>query len=344
MLKIVQEKEKIERFYRLFSKRLRVCMDSKTAVTIGHPGGNFPAHVMWSRRLGIWMHRAKGKEGSLLNAFGTQEPFPGDPLSITCEINFSPKGLDRRFGAAFAVDDDERPYVIHRGRISGGRRGIGKSVFHRRFRGVWTVVDEGGTAVSVAVVGCLASHNFPRQLARFVHCVGILKQQAVDDASSQTSLPFTSCRFKRELTGETCEESPINLPGFCDVALVVEDLAARLEQHGFKTANDPARDLVVMTGDERTAAVFQVIADVRRRSVQEGAAKLMFHNPPGDHTGLLILVLPGTPDADLTRMLAARQISPLSYAWREGSAVFPGLGEVMAAITHGFPAGGSPPG
>lgn len=344
MLRIVQDKERIKRCYRLFSKHLRSQMNFRTSVTIGYPGGNFKARVWWSHHLGIWMHGKKGGDGSLWNAFGTEHPNRGAHLSITCEINFPCTGMDRRFGAAFAADGNERLYVIHRGRIGGGRRGIGKGTFSRLYRGVWTFVDEGDKETAVAVVGCLSSDNFARQVARFIHCVGKLKQRAAASASLQESIPFEPTRFQKELTGETCEDLPLPPWAACDHALIVEDLAAALEHHGYRTANDMCRDLVVMDQKKKVQAVFQVITDSRPHTVRDRAGRLLLNGPDDGSSCRLILVSPRPLDEETRGLLAAHHIDILTYTWRNGHADFPEIETITSSLAPDAQPTGSPPG
>ena len=167
MLKIIQDAGTISRCQRLFVRRFKPFVNEKIPVKIGHQGASFTAKVSWSDSLGIWMVSPKSEEERYGHLFGVGRPAPAGHVPIACEINFPAKGVDRKIGAAFAGDHRGRVYVVHRGKIGGGQKGIGKTLFENRYHGVWTDLEDNGTTVTVAVVGDLHSTRFPRQAAQF---------------------------------------------------------------------------------------------------------------------------------------------------------------------------------
>ena len=117
--------------------------------------GSFPARIA-----------ARVAESSLPEAPGGLErlrlglPDGTSALPITCEINVPVAGIDRKLGGAFARNRDGRTFVVHRGLIGGAKKGVGKSLFASRFRGVWSALEEGRAVTPVAVIGELASPRF----------------------------------------------------------------------------------------------------------------------------------------------------------------------------------------
>jgi len=91
-------------------------------VKVGHQGASFKAKVAWSNRLGIWMVSPKNGEKRFWHIFGIGKPIAASHIPIACEINFPASGIDRKIGAAFACDHAGGIYVIHRGKIGGGRK------------------------------------------------------------------------------------------------------------------------------------------------------------------------------------------------------------------------------
>ena len=204
MLKVITDAGAIRRCQQQLSRRIRAAGGEKTSVVLGHQGASIRARVWWCNTLGLWFFPGKGEEKRYWNAFGTDRPKPDAALSITCEINFPKEGIDRRIGGAFAADAKGRVFVVHRGKLGGGRKGIGKALFEKQYRGVWTEMDDGGEEASVAVVGLLSSPRFPRQLAQFVGKVERIKDMAVP--STQTEMGFEDLRLREELLGmRQCE-------------------------------------------------------------------------------------------------------------------------------------------
>jgi hypothetical protein len=64
-----------------------------------------------------------------------------------------------------------RSYVLHRGKIGGGKKGVGLALFRNNFVGKWTSV-EGDEVVSI---GAIASADFITQVSSFVKEVDRIK-------------------------------------------------------------------------------------------------------------------------------------------------------------------------
>lgn len=100
------------------------------------------------------------------NAFGLT-----GSRSIVCEINFPFDGTNRRVAGVLATDSTGEICVLHRGRIGGGRQGIGKALFKRHFTGRWISIE----GDEMALVGSLKDRSFVKQVAGFVVEISNLK-------------------------------------------------------------------------------------------------------------------------------------------------------------------------
>jgi hypothetical protein len=281
----------------------------------------------------LWFFSGKGEENRYWNAFGTARPKPDAALSITCEINFPKEGTDRRMGGVFAVDVKGRIFVVHRGRLGGGRRGIGKALFERQYRGVWVDMEDGEEVASVAVVGLLPSPRFARQLSQFVNKIDKIKDMAAPP-SAQTEMGFDDLRIREELLGMGHDDLLRDMASECDHGLIVRDLAASLKERGWKSGNDGLRDLMAVDKEGRVAAVFQVETNNLQRSVEEGASRLLVNNLHSPRPPRLILTVPEPLDAAMTAKLRRFNIEAVSYAWRGNQAIFPGLDELLAPLRN----------
>src|SRR5512145_1221987 len=115
MLKVIDDEKLIRKYAKLFARSFRPFTDESIQVKLGHQGASYRAKVSWSRKLGIWHFSQATKDVRYWNAFGPGRPQEGGHLPITAEINFPWAGIDRKTGAAFAQDEWNRIYVIHRG-------------------------------------------------------------------------------------------------------------------------------------------------------------------------------------------------------------------------------------
>lgn len=84
--------------------------------------------IYWNAESGLWAGFEE-LDSRYWNIFGIQDPPTHKSLSITVEINVPVEGKDRRVAAFFAKDPRGLVYVVHSGKIGGGRTGIGKEGF-----------------------------------------------------------------------------------------------------------------------------------------------------------------------------------------------------------------------
>ncbi len=332
MLKILEDEAAIRRGQRQFARSFRPFADEKITVKIGHPGANFKAGVFWSERLGIWFFSRKMSEDRYWNVFGIGRPTPGDDVSITCEINFPVRGIDRKTGGALARDNAGRIFVVHRGKIGGGKKGIGKTFFENHYRGVWAEVEDGEEENTVTLIGSLGFPRFARQIAQFVRKIDRIKTVADNSRRPQLEMTFAEHDFREELIGEKYGKFTRNLEAECDHDLVVRDLSEALRRDGYPVANDGRCDLFVLNGGAETgqvAAIFAVRTDLSPMALQAGIARLLLAglNFPG--APRRILVVPAGAEAISGETLKGLKITLLAYEWRQERAVFTGLSALL---------------
>jgi hypothetical protein len=152
---------------------------TKARHTVGYHGGSATETVYWSAPLGMWS-LFKKLENRYWNCFGVERPESTKSLQITVEVNPPLEGVDRKMGGAIAREPGSgKQYLVHRGRIGGGQRGIGAELFWSRFRGGVQMREPGREDLSrVVIVGEIGAASFSRDLAAFVHEVGRIKRAA----------------------------------------------------------------------------------------------------------------------------------------------------------------------
>jgi len=328
MLKVIDDEKLIQKYAKLFARSFRPFTDETIKVKLGHQGASFPAKVNWSKKLGLWSFSRSTAGVRYANPFGTEKPLASSHLPITAEINFPWSGIDRKTGAAFARDAWGHVYVIHRGKIGGGKKGIGKSLFEENYRGLWTWMEDGDTLVQAAVIGNLQSPRFALQAAQFVRKIGKLKSAV--STSSQTFLDFPETSFREELIGLT-PALPVSdhLDEACDHDIILNHLASILTRWNFKVGNDTNSELFLMhPGDNRISHVFAVSADSTSRSVMAAAAGLLLQKSAGEDTPRAILILREDKLIQYLQPLQRIGISVLACRLDADRIVFPDLGKI----------------
>lgn len=327
MLKVIDEQDLIRKYARQFVKNFKPFIEDAIKVKLGHQGASFRAKVSWSRKLGIWVFSQATKDVRYWNVFGIGKPQTGSHLPITAEINFPWSGIDRKTGAAFARDAWNRIYVIHRGKIGGGKKGIGKSLFEENYRGVWAWLEDGGALTQVAVIGELHSSRFALQTAQFVRKIGRLKSEA--SLSSQTLLNFSEVSFHEERVGNLPVPHLEDDVYSCDQDLIVTHLAALLERWKFKVGNDADYGLFLMPPDgDKVSHVLAVASGSREESVYSTAAKLLLRQSAASGHPSAILLIPEEKMNIFTEPLRRINIDVLGYRLEGEKIAFPDLGKI----------------
>lgn len=95
-------------------------------------------------------------------------------LPIVCEINPPIAGLNRRTQGAFDRVGTGELWLLHRGRIGGGKPGVGRTLFFDNYEGKTESV--GGD--TFAVVGNVESAGLPNDVKDFVSGVAEIKSSA----------------------------------------------------------------------------------------------------------------------------------------------------------------------
>ncbi len=327
MLKVVDNEKLIRKYARQFARSFKPFSDETMKVRLGHQGASIPAKVSWSKKLGIWSFSQIALNVRYGNEFGTGKPKEGSHPAITAEINFPWSGIDRKTGAAFATDAWNRTYVVHRGKIGGGKKGIGKSLFEENYRGLWAWMEDGETLTQVAVIGALQSPRFALQAALFVRKIGQLKETV--SSSLQTSLNFAEVSFREELTGVPPSSSAADdMAESCDHDVIVSQLATLFRRWKYKAGNDVEHELFVMQpGTDKISHVLAVPTDSTEKSVLSAAARLLIQKSAAGQPGA-VLILPEDRLTAYVQLLERIDVMALAYRLEGERIIFPDLGKM----------------
>ncbi|XXT25152.1 hypothetical protein WME94_26820 [Sorangium sp. So ce429] len=177
-LELVEDGKSVRKAIRILRAIVKQAATSTASQSIGFQGGNLRASVHWIAPLRVWC--VSQTLTRHWNAFGVDRPDADRSLPATVEINVPLEGIDRKVGGALGRDPVAGDiYLLHRGRIGGGQKGVGSELFWRRFRGGVLVRESDREEPSrVVVVGKLGTPEFLRDLAAFVHEVARIKKAA----------------------------------------------------------------------------------------------------------------------------------------------------------------------
>ncbi len=217
---------------------------------VGYKGGQQKGvDIYWNAESGLWAGFEEA-DNRYWNIFGMQDPSTLQNLSIVVEINMPTEGKNRDVAAVFAKDTKGRCYVVHSGKVGGGRKGITKEGLlnvvgaDQMVRIHWDDKDTEGI-----LVGQVGVPNLPRQVADFVRKVARSKRHPVNDEVSPTA---TFPAFSPEFSGQRKSYTPSEMiQSSCDHGRVITALNEAVTAMGLQAANDRYRDLFLYDKDKR---------------------------------------------------------------------------------------------
>ena len=170
---LLTNQQEIKNAQHEFIMRLEEHCDKQIPVKLGYQGGYEECSINWSQALGLWFHSNKIEGSRYWNVFGLSNVAPqqNSMLSIVCEINPPVEGLNRRVQGAFVQDDNDHILLVHRGKIGGGKPGIGRKLFFENYQGKVREIND----VKFIVIGDIISPDFINNIKYFVQEVDRIK-------------------------------------------------------------------------------------------------------------------------------------------------------------------------
>lgn len=208
MYQIISEVKQIRNCQNQLEKVLKKSLSHKGEFTIGFPGGNMTCPV-WANQK-IWYSTfeiTKDDESTprFWNGFGvTIELSKNKSNNIAVEINVPTEGIRKIVAGLFAKDTKTKKiFLLHRGRVGGGRKGIGKNAFLSWYPSpTITVYDEKEHEEQALIVGSINSAAFIDETANFIQNVALFREIVTSGEINEST--FLS---DEELTNRATESS-----------------------------------------------------------------------------------------------------------------------------------------
>jgi hypothetical protein len=225
---------------------------------------------------------------------------------------------------AFDVDEDGNAYLLHRGKVGGGREGIGKSSFLSTQGDYLREVIDGNRYTSVVVISPLGSERLPNHVASFASQVRAYKETAVIDTSGSDKgeEERDEDSFSPEFEGTKEFSLQESIEAQCSHGTVVRNLRENLQEIGAEPANDHLRDLFLRNKEGKIRAVYEVKTSSDRQSVYSAIGQLIMYSPVAQQPKQ-VLVLPNDLDPKLRVGIEKRGFTVVRYEWKKGEATFP---------------------
>jgi hypothetical protein len=326
MITIISDRKQIKNLHSQFQIQLDTCLTEKIGCWVGYPGGNFSDTVRYFPQLNIWISNTE-LDNRYWNGFGIGRPIEGANNSLVGEINFPLQNIKRSIAGVFALDDNGTILVLHRGRIGGGKRGIGTRFFKDNFRGEFVTALDGDRETEFCYVGELNNDLFPNQIADFINEIHRVKQ-LVKEVNTNDFAAFADFSYTDERFGSSVTER--NDPHIIDRrhGIIVNTLARLLQKKGFQVGNDRNRDLFTYKGD-KIITLFEIKTTSSTQSLYSAIGQLLLYSIPIYSKVRLVAVLPERLSKSVASRFSSLNIEILYYKWKDESVDFQELEKII---------------
>jgi hypothetical protein len=328
---LVESSEAKRRAQRKLKAAFLEAMAAQGKHVIGFNGGNMTVPLYSNGDGQIWYASFEISDSAInryWNGFGLFAPSKPAQI-ITVELNIPTETNGQQVAGFLARDaDTDRVYLMHSGKVGGGRPGIGKSAFL-----AWSklprvpVIDSTGSERFGIVIGSIEQSVIPATVDRFVRLVADFKARA---ASGELDDPEFRCqveefdRFNPEFAGRKTGRAAgpidyVSAHGYVVNALYKKRLEEK--QPGEIIFNTPLIDLVVKHGN-RIVEIYEVKTDTDRQAMYAAVGQLMVHSGEAE-AARKILVLPAGQElpSDIIAALSSLEIDVHRFALEKGMAV-----------------------
>lgn len=302
MLEEITHKKLIQTAHTALKKQIKSHLPIKRKCNVGFPGGNVDEKLFTSDTSSMWaVLKSPDKKRSdprYWNAFGSFNPDVSSQ-TIAVEINMPASGTNKRLAAFFARDVKTGDvFLMHSGKVGGGRKGIGKKKFL-----VWSrkkleeVAVDSGKPRSGIIIGRVDASNIVDRIWQFVQQVSDFKKEA-SNGSLETSKFKKKIeqydRYSREFSGSKSGK----YEGSFEYETFHGDIVEALYQERVKTLekgeeifNSQMIDLFVRKEGEM-AEIYEIKTATDRKPLYTAIGQLLTHTKGGITPAKKILVVP----------------------------------------------------
>lgn len=172
MFSIISDAASIRAAAQQLDANLRAALPERIDCSVGGAGGSFATTIAYAPSLDLW-YAAQQNGKTYWHGFGNGAPQAGKKVALASEINIPADGLNRAISGAFARDGAGRVWLLHRGKIRGG-----KALFFAHYNGTTVTVQDGDKEDSCALISAVDDPEIAAHIARFVAAVVRIKAAA----------------------------------------------------------------------------------------------------------------------------------------------------------------------
>jgi hypothetical protein len=324
MIEIITNRILIAQYQKQFIKQLRTICNDRVICRFGYQGNSDEVTAYYSNKFNFGFTSSLFTEANnrYWNAFVFGKPLKGKNNDITVEINSPFEGINRRIGGAFGKDNNGNILVLHRGKIGGGKIGIGKHLFFEKFTGARVNVSDDQQETEFAVVAVLNSRQFSKQVSDFVQEVNEIKNLQVEEIDNFSFL--NNFYYTDESSGKRKAPEYSSAEFKLYHGIVVRALKRALIKKGLRVANDRYRDLFTYKKSE-VKNLFEIKVNSSPEDIYRAVGQLLIYSIPFKKGVGLIMVMPKKLKNIVENRINKYGIKIMYYSWEDDKPKFKNL-------------------
>lgn len=320
MLKLITDETQIAKCQKLFETAMKRALSKHEVLTIGYQGGKIDNEVFYNENLWYSTLLLDGEEVSIpryWNAFGLGKRQGGNQIIIV-EINPPVSGVTKQVAGLFAKDEKTDTYfILHRGKIGGGRSGIGKDAFKNWYRGKWIdVYDDSGNQEKAILISSLSSEGLATKIHEFVKEVAQFKEEVTSGSISRMPTKLEdNLSFDPEFYGRKRGKRKSIFEYESYHGLIVNALEEKIRKtisSDHTIFNTSLIDLGIQKSGE-TQKIFEVKTLAERQSIYTGIGQLMFHSAENSNIEKILVFPLEEYNKTISKILGKLNITVLTY-------------------------------
>lgn len=287
MLTVLTDPKKITRAQKWFLGEMKAGA-SRSSGDIGYRGGGLTASV-YDIGQGVWFAVSES-HNRYWNAFLRADPTIGGNPAPVVEVNPPYEGIDRSCRGVFLEDEKQRLFLGHRGRLGGGREGIGGNFLGWYPDSMKRVVIDGDRETELLLIGEIGTRRFRNLVIQFVLLAERFKEGKSPKSDDVQDLERDYYFDEFSGVAEYDVEEGRRKADFIHGRLV-RALRDELKQRSVPVAKDKARDLYIPDDAGRADILFEVKSSSDTQSIYTAIGQLTWN---ADLRSQKVLVVPDT--------------------------------------------------
>lgn len=322
MLELITEENLVLEYQQKFHDQITANLSNSERGIVGFQGGNLEQLIWHSKD--FWYSEKVIDDSPVSrfwNAFGLQ--FDSSiSNNIVVEINFPLEGIDRRVQGCIAVEKSTgNVLILHRGKVGGGRKGIGKENFKDWYNGEWVnVIEPDGNSNEAIPITFLGSDKLLHHLRQFVMQVSSFKEAITSGRNprdfSSIDPSYDMSNYSPEFSGKKeYQRKKQQITATCNHGLVVDELKDFLEtQFAPKSISFFNNQFIDLFADvEGDKMLFEIKASNNQQSLYTGIGQLLYHSKKVSCSNMTLVIPSHEEDKNIKTILSKMDIDLIQY-------------------------------